>query len=65
MPRETVAGMQRAERAKLRKAALERMRQGWVVKPKTEMPPKTVGPDDAEESRLEDNATRLGGKGDS
>jgi len=54
--------MQRAERAKLRKAALESMRQGWAVKPKTEMPPKTVGPDDAGEGRLADNAARLGGK---
>ncbi len=62
MTRETVAGMQKAERAKLRKAALERMRQAWVLKPKTEIPPKTVGADDAEERRLEDNATRFGDK---
>ena len=54
--------MQKAERAKLRTAALERMRQAWVLKPNTEIPPKTVGADDAEERRLEDNATRFGDK---
>jgi hypothetical protein len=39
MPTQTHIAFLRAEREKLRKAATERMRQGWAAKPKIETKP--------------------------
>jgi hypothetical protein len=40
MPTQTYTAFLRAEREKLRKAASERMRQGWAAKPKIETQPQ-------------------------
>ena len=42
MPRQTVRGMLRVKRDRLRNSALERMREAWVVKAKSEKQPRVI-----------------------